>query len=142
MRICFNVDRTTHRYFIEELSDSLHPKVMLCSRYASFHQSLLTCDKFPIRYLARLYENDQRTVFGKTLRRIHHECSSGTDTTLPPFPSKNLVKKKMKYFAVPDNETWRLSLLHDLLGARKDKSVMPGFSAAEIEEMLAFVCTS
>ena len=29
IRICFNVDRSTHRYLIEELSDSIHPKVML-----------------------------------------------------------------------------------------------------------------
>ena len=36
IRICCNVDRRTHRYIIEELSESLHPKVMLCSRYMGF----------------------------------------------------------------------------------------------------------
>ena len=48
----------------------------------------------------------------------------------------------MKYFAVPNEETWRLSLLHDLLGARKDRSVLPGFSTAEVEDMVEFVCTT
>ena len=76
------------------------------------------------RYLARLYEADQRTVFGKTLRRISHECG----TTLKPFPSKNLVKKHMKYFAVPNSETWRLSLVHEPLAARNERSTIPGFS--------------
>ena len=66
LRICFDVDRTTHRYLLGELTDSIHPKVMMCSRYASFHQSLLSCDKFPVRYLARLQEEDHRTVFVRT----------------------------------------------------------------------------
>ena len=74
IRICFQVDRTTHGYFIEELSESLHPKVMMCSRYAGFHQTLLKCDKFSVRYLARLHDQDMRTVFGRTLRQIASEC--------------------------------------------------------------------
>ena len=48
IRICYQVDRCTHRYLIEELSESLHPKVMLCSRYVSFQQALLRCDKLPV----------------------------------------------------------------------------------------------
>ena len=130
-RICFNVDRATHRYLIEELSGSLHPKVMLCSRYAGFHQSLLKCDKFAVRYLARLHQEDQRTTFGRTLRQIACECEE-------TFP----VKKKMKYFAVPEVEVWRLSLVDDLLKARDNISALPGFSLAEVEEMLTFICTS
>ena len=38
IRICLNVDRATQRYFMGELTGSLNPKVMLCSRYAGFHQ--------------------------------------------------------------------------------------------------------
>ena len=117
------------------MSDSLHPKVMLCSRFVSFHQSLLKCSKFPVRYLARLHESDQRTVFGRTLAHIAHECDH-------PLPSKTLVKKKMKYCAVPNSEVWRSSLLTDLLKAKDDISTLPGFSSTEVEEMLKFVCTS
>ena len=135
IRICFDVDRSTHRYFIEELTDGLHPKVMLCSRFASFHRSLVSCDKFQVRYLARLQQADQRTVFGRTLSRIGQECGSS-------FPSKAVVKKKMKYFAVPEDEAWRPPLLSDLLKVREDISTLPGFSVAEVDEMLQFVCTS
>ena len=140
IRICFNVDRITHRYFIEELSSSYHPKVMLCSRYVSFHQSLLTCDKFPVRFLARIQQNDQRTVLGKTLLRIAKECGSGP--MLQPNLSKTFVKKNMKYAAVPDSEKWRPSILSELLDARSGRSSMPGFSSAEVEDMIKFVCTS
>ena len=136
MRICFNVDRGTHRYLIEELSDSIHPKVMLCSRYVSFQQSLLKCEKFPVRYLARLQQADQRTVFGRTLCKISQECGNGQQV------QKAAVKRTMKYYAVPEAEVWRPSLLRDLLRARKDISTLPGFSLPEVEEMIQFVCIS
>ena len=112
---------------------------MLCSRYVSFH-SLLTCDKFPVRFLAKLQQNDQRTVLGKTLLRIAKECGSGP--MLQPSLSKTFVKKNMKYAAVPDSEKWRPSILSELLDARSGRSSMPGFSSAEVEDMIKFVCTS
>ena len=136
IRICFNVDRATHRYFMGELTGSLHPKVMLCSRYAGFHQSLLKCDKFAVRYLARLCQEDQRTVFGRTLKQIAQECKV-------EFPAKkNIVKKVLKYFPVPEEEAWRPPLLSDLLQIRDNISTLPGFSLDEVDEMLKFVCSS
>ena len=62
-----NVDRCTHRYLIETISNSLHPKIMLASRYVTFHKSLITSSKLSVRVLARLVETDQRTVMGRTL---------------------------------------------------------------------------
>ena len=136
IRICFNVDRTTHRYFIEELTGSHHPKVMLCSRFAGFHQSLLKFDKFAVRYLASLCQKDERTVFCRTLRQIAEECEVN-------FPaSKNIVKKMMKYFPVPEGESWRPPLLSELLNVRDGISTLPGFSLAEVDEILKFVCCS
>ena len=137
IRICFNVDRTTHRYFIEELSESLHPKVMLCSRYISFQKSLMVCDKFPVRFLASLHQDDQRTVFGRTLREIANQCGA-----VDQLPSKSQVKMKMKYFKVPVNEEWRPSLLKNLLDIRNGRETLVGFSSNEVEEMIKFVSTS
>ena len=133
MRMCFGVDRQTHRYLIDKLSGTLHPKVLMCSRYAGFHKSLLTCDKFPVRFLARLTESDQRSVFGQNLRKIGHECNK-------MFPTKSEVKRRMKYFPVPSSEEWRISLLKELVGYKVDNLAIPGFSKSEAEEMLKFVC--
>ena len=135
---CFNVDRCTHRYFIEELSESLHPKVMLCSRYISFQQSLLNCDKFPVKFLASLNQCDQRTLFGRSLRRIASKCG----TTVQQIPSKSFVKENMKYFPVPVTESWRPSLLKNLLEIRSNRVTLPGFSSNEVDEMIKFVSIS
>ena len=137
VRIYLNVDKTTHRYFIEEWSDSLYSKVMLCRSYISFQKSLLTCDKFPVRFLASLHQNDQRTVLGRTLRKISDQCGQ-----VDQLPSKCQVKMQMKYYKVPVAEAWRPSLLKNLLDIRNDRAVLPGFSITEVEAMIKFVSTS
>ena len=48
----------------------------------------------------------------------------------------------MKYFEVPNSETWRLSLIQDLLGFKSEILDIPEFSSVEVEEMLDFVCIS
>jgi hypothetical protein len=58
------------------------------------------------------------------------------------IPSKTAVKKTMKYFAVPETEAWRPSLLGHLLSAREDISTLPGFSMTEVEEIIQFMCIS
>ena len=52
IRRVFNLPRTTHRYFIVPLSNSSHPKTMLCSRMIKFWQSLRDSKKGSVRYLA------------------------------------------------------------------------------------------
>ena len=129
VRIYFNVDRTTNRYFIEELPESLYPRVMLCSPYISFQKSLLTCDKFTVRFLASLQQNDQRTVFGRTLRKFQTNGSAA-----PQISSQD------EYEVLCCSCYW--SLLKNLLDIRNHRAALPGFSVTEVEEMIKFVSTS
>ena len=45
VRILYKVPMNTHTYLIETISKSLHPKVMLCARFVSFHKTNLNCTK-------------------------------------------------------------------------------------------------
>ena len=58
MRNVLNLDRKTHRYMIEPLSDCIHPKIMLLSRMVAFYKMQLDSPKFCIRYLIKLAEKD------------------------------------------------------------------------------------
>ena len=127
VRLAWKVPNTTHRYLIEVISDSLHPKVMLASRYTSFVSSLLNSPKYPVRILARLCASDCRTVMGRTLSQISREC--GLATWDPSRVSSTLVKTKMKYSAVPHPEEWRTGLLKELLSNQLE---VPGFTDDEI----------
>ena len=138
VRNIFNLPWTTHRYWIENISNCLHPQVMLCSRYVKFYQSLISSKKSSVRFLSRLLENDRRTVFGRTLSHLRSECEVAANKEL----SADLVKSKMKYFAVPEVEQWRADPLHELLLARQGHLSIDNFTREEIDCMVDNLCTS
>ena len=67
IREALYVDKCTHKYLFESISNTMHPKTMLASRYVTFYKALTTSTKLSVRVLARLFETDQRTVMGRTL---------------------------------------------------------------------------
>ena len=134
IRHAWRVPNTTHRYLIESISESLHPKVMLASRYIGFVKSLCSSPKYRMRVLASTIMNDMRTVMGRTINLISIECTSTKDSL-----TSAAVKKSMKYFNVPDTEQWRVGILSELLS---DTLEIPGFASQEIEEIKSFICTS
>ena len=141
IRLMLRIDRSSHRYLIAPLSECLHLKTMIASRYVSFHRSLITSRKTPVRFLARIAEQDQRTVLGRTLSKLLLECSlkNGDLNKL----TASLVKKKLVYKTVPINEEWRVALGRELLLIRDDENTeLPGFTAEECEEFLKHICTS
>ena len=102
----------------------------------TFHKSLINSNKFPVRFLARISERDQRTVLGRVLSEISRIC--GRDLT---SLSTKVAKDKIKYAVAPVSEKWRLGLAKELLAARNSNEVeIIGFTADEKEEMLRHVC--
>ena len=71
---------------------------------------------------------------GRNLSRIAAE----TETPVARL-SPSIVKSKMKYFKVPENEAWRVPLLRELTD---DNIAIPGFSSPELSFMKDYLCTS
>ena len=140
IRMVFNLDRCTHRYLIESVSNCLHPKVMLASRYVTFYRSLVNLKKFSVRFLARLQERDNRTVLGRTLGYLLTECD------LPPSRldelSAALVKKKCCYMSVPDAEVWRVHMLVELIKVRDSQLALENLNSVEINDLIDHLCVS
>ena len=91
IRKVLRVPNTTHRYLIEPLSGSMHPKVMLSSRLVMFRDTMNKSSKLVIKFLINLFKGDWRTVIGRNLGLIKREL--GGDLLTP-----ELVKKYLKYF--------------------------------------------
>ena len=70
VRQIFKVDRCTHRYLIESLSNCLHLKTAITSKFVTFYQKLVSSAKMPVRFLAKICQRDLRTVLGRTLAKI------------------------------------------------------------------------
>ena len=75
VRQILKINRCTHRFLIEDLSECLHLKTKLASRYVSFFESIMNSSKFSVRFLGNLCATDQRTVFERTLTSIATECN-------------------------------------------------------------------
>ena len=138
VRNVFNLPWTTHRYWIEAISNSLHPKVMLCARHVKFHKTLTSSKKLSVRFLSRLVEDDLRTRFGQTLSNIRRECQVELNSKLSP----SLVKTVMRYQKFWENERWRTEPLGELLQVREGQLELAAFTYDEIKTMLEFLCTS
>ena len=137
IRNIFSVDRKTHRFLIEPLSESLHPKVMLLSRMVGFYKAQLESPKMSIRFLIKLAESDQRTILGNTLEHIRSKCGLKQNELSRLTPS--MVRKQFRYMPIPFSEQWRVPLMQELLQARNCMD-LPGFTSSEIDDMLTSVC--
>ena len=112
VRNIFKLPWTTHRYFIEPVSNCSHPKTLLCTRLVKFLWSMQTSSKLCIRFLSGLVRNDMRTVMGRTVSRIAVDCKIGNKELITPADARKLC-----YFPPPSGEEWRIPLLLELLFA-------------------------
>ena len=140
IRLVYNLDRCTHRYLIEPVSQCLHPKVMIASRFVTFYKSLVKSEKFGVRFLAKLNERDQRTVLGKTLHSLLNQC--GLQESRLEDLCASIVKRKCTYFSVPEDQKWRLPMLQELIRIRDGNLLIENMGQQDIKEMIEHLCTS
>jgi hypothetical protein len=109
---------------------------MLSSRFVKFSQTLVSCTKPSVQYLASISKNDNRTLMGKTLSRISRETEvAKTDLT------SSKVSQSMMYFPIPDDQLWRVKIIHELLNVRRNSLSIPDFNLIELNTMIKFLCT-
>ena len=97
-----------------------------------------------MRFMARLAAEDQRTVLGNTLTKLMMKCNLNPDADgaldkLTP----GLIKQRMSYAIVPEQELWRMSIGQELIKIFDGCGTsLPGFTRTEVEDILKFVCSS
>ena len=137
VRQVYKLDRTAHRYLIEIISNCLHPKVTLSSRFVKFHENNVKCVKPVIRTLANLNKYDLTTVYGRNLYKIGRCCDVNVNSLTP-----QLVKSNMTYSSIPDTELWRIPIIDEILALRSNELTLTGFSYGEMKDILDHVCTT
>ena len=137
VRNIFQVPYNTHRYLVQPLTDSSHPKTMLSSRFAKFMQSLVCSTKSSISYLARLVRYDNRTLAGRTVSRLCRECKVDRGSL-----TVSTINKAVRYFSVPEGELWRIDIMKELLNVKRGCLIIGDFDYLEIEQMINFLCVS
>ena len=138
IRICYNIPRNSHKYYIEELVNFPHPKIMLCSRFVKFYDTLIKSKKIAVRLLAKLSFIDEKTVLKCNLRNIAKDCNVKTVNDLSP----SFVKQNMRYSDVQEDQDWWIPLLHNLLLIRSKQWTVEQLEDRELEDLIYYVCTT
>lgn len=86
--------------------------------------------------LAKLYQNNLRTVYGNNLRMISRICDSEINGL-----STLIVKNKISYRLMPVDEEWRMPLLTEMLFARENNVDIEGLSRNDINHIITYICT-
>ena len=131
----FKIPPQSHNYFIESLSNCLHVKVMLASRFMQFHKSLLENKKSCIRLLSNICVGDQRTIHGRNIFNLQRVLDCDMDDL-----SSSFIKENLKFKPLPEQEQWRVPLLLNLLDIRNNSMVLDNFEKEEIEDMIKQIC--
>jgi len=108
---------------------------MLASRCVSFYESIKATFKLCNRFFSNLCKNDLNTILGKNVFSIANDCSVNLCDL-----SKMLVKKQMKYFDVPLDHAWKVSVLQELLNTGTNNFFIEGFNDYVITEMINMLC--
>ena len=71
---------------------------------------------------------DMRTVLGRNLHKITKLRKDKGIKNLSP----TVVKRELTYANIPDDETWRIGIIHDMQNMRQDDAYNTRLSANEI----------
>ena len=135
VKVLFDLPRETHRYFIEPVSETLHLKTMLCSRFLSFFNSLQTSNKMAVRLLSNLCKNNRMTTLGKNIWNIAEDCNCE-----PIFLTKCRIKSSLKFSILSEENEWKIPILKELVSVRLDKLNIPGFEMDEVSAIIRQLC--
>ena len=70
IRKMFKLDRTTHRYFIEPISEMKHVKWSLIKRFVNFIQKIQLSSKSQLKNLLMVSKKDCRSTTGRNIKHI------------------------------------------------------------------------
>ena len=103
----------THRWILEEISSS-NLKIMLFSRFVKFVNAIMKSNKPALMFLLSVAKSDVRSLTGSNMRSIL--VHTGVEV-IPGVTTPGKIKNT-RLVKVPDDERWKVPLLHSLLAVK------------------------
>ena len=126
-RLMLSLPRTTHRYFIEPLTGKSHINKSIWKRFMKFIKSISESRKMVLRNVLHLVKDDCRLTTGRNLRKIMLMSDQDVGSTQP-------------YRTIPDNESWRISLVQEIIGIKSGNLKVANFTFKELDIITEFAC--
>ena len=134
--MAFGLPRNSHRYFIEEVSECLHPQTMLAKRFLKFHETLQKSKKISVRVLSELSTQNLVTCYGRNLWNIARKC--GKDV------ASSSLQNHFKFAPVPDVENWKIKVVKEILEVKWNIAEIENVEPDQnvLDELLEVLCSS
>ena len=132
-RIMLSLPRNTHRYFIEPLTETEHIIKSLWKRFLKFVGNITIGKKKVLRNLLAVIKYDARSVTGRNLRHMRLMTVNCDENELDVYAQP--------YQKVPESETWRVSMVQELIEA-KTGGFCTNMSTKELNDICEYVCGS
>ena len=132
-----NLPFATHRFLIEPLSDEKHIKMVLLERFISFMKKIESSGKSAIRMLKNEAMRDVRSTTGANFR--------GIMLLLGDMDIKNVsiaAIKSLNYRPICDEDQRKILFAKELNDVINGDTELEGFTPAEVNEMMQFLCVS
>ena len=119
------------------MSESSHVKVLLASGLVEFHKMMLQSKRSSIALLATMNEKDSRTRHGNNLLNIAKDSDTGLENL-----TSQLIKEKIKFVHVPEEDEWKIPILNELLKVQNDYLTLSEFDRNDRNDMIKLLTTS
>ena len=135
IRRMYRLDRRTHRYFIEPVSEMEHLRSALIKRFISFTEKLSQSPKVAVQNLYKILHKDCRSTVGANLRNIALEFDAD------PFTGP--CRDNITTFAtIPEGEEWRPGFVKEIINIRDGAMNSIGWTSEELEDVLTHLCVN
>ena len=138
VRKMFQLRHSTHRYFIEPLSDTRHIKLALIRKFINFTQKITNSTKTPMKTLYNCIRKDCRSTTGNNLRRI----LLFLDVNIIDCINMKSLEKMKYHEASNDNEKRRIAMVKELIDVKRKQCHLENFTTIEIDRILEYLCTT
>ena len=139
MRVAYNVDRTTHKYIVDKLTENMTSiKTDVFCRYIKFLKSLCSSPSHEVRAIYQMMIHDRRSNTGNNLHII--ERTLGKNPFKMSYSNLRASLHDANSFKVPEQDLISMEVIMELLEARRQPQSKEEFK--EIEDNLFLLgCT-
>ena len=138
VKLVWDLPRSTHNYLVEHMlaRDFVSVRERIMVQYVRFVQRLPKSVSKEVRILQNIVKNDVRSVTGRNCLLLGLEFSLDPHTVSP-----EKFKEKYKFYAVPEQDDWRIPLLRTLLDHRYEMAAC-GDDLKTVTGLLESLCSS
>ena len=136
-RIMFDLPLSTHRYFIQPVSNKMHLKNILMKRFLSFLSQIKRSNKKVPSFLLNMIKYDVRSTTGYNLRNMMLLFNKNQ---IEDIEEKDIIE--YIYAPVEENDAWKVQIVKELIDVKNDELSVVNMSKEEVDFMIESLCTS